>query len=81
MEVLYDVEIKFPQAGAALLDVFFSGDLSPREELIWRFARRRYELWHEAGRSMRSDGLPDAQIMPSLRRPAAATGDSDIPAL
>lgn len=81
MEVLHDVETKFPQAGAALLDEFFSGDLRPREELLWNFARRRYELWRKGGCLMRGDGVPDAHEMPSLQRPAGAIGDSDIPAL
>lgn len=30
---------------------------------------------------MRSDGLLDTHNMPSIRRPVAATGNSDIPAL
>lgn len=81
MEALHDMETKFPQAGAALLDEFFPGDLRPREELVWRFARKRYELWRKGGCLIRGDGLPDAHSMPSLQRPEGAAGDSDIPIL
>jgi hypothetical protein len=78
MQVLHKVETKFPQAGAALLEEFFSGDLRPREELIWRYARQRYEAWHRGGCLMRSDGSPDARDMPSLQRALGALDDSDI---
>jgi hypothetical protein len=78
MEVLHMVETKFPQAGAALLDEFFSGDLRPREELIWRYARQRYEDWYRAGCLMRGDGTPDARGMPSLQRAVGALDDSDV---
>jgi len=78
MEVLYAVETRFPQAGAALLDEFFSGDLRPREELIWRYARQRYEAWYRDGCLMRSDGAPNARDMPSLHRTVGTLDDSDI---
>jgi hypothetical protein len=81
MQVLHKVETKFPQAGAALLEEFFSGDLRPREELIWRYARQRYEAWHRGGCLMRSDGSPDARDMPSLQRALGARDDSDIMSL
>ena len=79
MEVLHKMETKFPQAGAALLDEFFSGDLRPLEELIWKYARQRYEAWCNGGCLMRSDGTPNAPEMPSLQRAVGALDDSDIP--
>jgi hypothetical protein len=79
MQVLHEVETRFPQAGAALLDEFFSGDLTPREELLWRFARIRFEAWKSKGRLMDNEGMPDALLMPSLQRPTNATNDLDIP--
>jgi hypothetical protein len=81
MEVLHKVETKFPQAGAALLDEFFSGDLRPREELIWKYSRQRYEDWYRSGCLMRSDGMPNARDMPSLQRAVGAVDDSDVQSL
>ncbi|KAF2168146.1 hypothetical protein M409DRAFT_53457 [Zasmidium cellare ATCC 36951] len=73
METLVSLEEYSPGAGRVMLAEFFPGDLWPREERFWKYARRR----EMARKRDRHD--PEPWAMPPLRRPDGRSNDDDIP--
>lgn len=79
MGVLYLLEKKYPQAGCSLKAEFFPGNLFPREELLWAYAKRRHHAWQKNDSPRNCDGTAKAWAMPDLDRPESKQDDKDIP--
>lgn len=86
MEVLWNVEERYPGSGASLLEEFFPGKLFPREQALWEYAARRQEAYksmEKAYAKAQKQDMPGDQprlwALPTLRRPAGQKDDADIP--
>ena len=64
MQVLWELEERYPRAGAAAVDTFFPGGVRSAEKAAWEFASRRYEDWNDRGSPYTQAGVPDAWDMP-----------------
>ena len=87
MEVLWLLEEAYPTAGAALVQTFFPGVLTPREQRLWQYAAGQFQVFRQARTAYVNacgQGLveprPVLWRMPPLRRADGMAGnDDDIP--
>ncbi|KAF2147702.1 hypothetical protein K461DRAFT_248571 [Myriangium duriaei CBS 260.36] len=79
MKVLHRLEECHPGAGSALLQEFFPGKLTSREERLWAHAEQRCKTWRKRGYPFNTDATAEADDLPPLHRPADRTDDQDIP--
>ena len=78
MTTLWNLEGQYPGAGAAILPVFFPGQLFPREAALWDYASRRSRAWRRERGSNNSVSDFEWKMPPVLGR-FSGRETSDIP--